>query len=355
VTVSLEAELAAQLGAFSLDVALSVGSKEILVLLGPNGSGKTTCLDLIAGLRTPDRGRIVLNGAVVYDSGQSIDLGPEERGVGFVFQDYALFPHCDVRENVGFGLRAKRVSRPERERVVSEWLSRLGLADLAGRRISELSGGQRQRVAIARALASGARILLLDEPFASLDATLRATVRSTLRAFLREIGLPAIVVTHDALDASVIGDRLAVIEAGRLVQVGTGEDLLAHPRTPFVADLVGLNCYEAELVPGSGLKEARVGPVKFQVVADALAGNVHLAFAPSDVALAGDAISASFQNALPAQIREARNLPDRVRVMLDAGIPMAADITREASLRMNLAPGMTVQALIKATSIRVYP
>ena len=354
-TPALEAKLAVTLGTFSLDLELAVESREILALLGPNGSGKTTCLDLIAGLRSPDRGRIVIDGAVVHDGALGIDHAPEERGVGFVFQDYALFPHCDVRENIAFGLRAKRASRAERERVVSEWLSRLDLDSLADRRISELSGGQRQRVAIARAVASGARILLLDEPFASLDATVRATVRSTLRAFLREIGLPAIVVTHDALDASVIGDRLAVLEAGRLVQVGTSEHLLAHPRTAFVADLVGINCYEAELAEGLGLKSARVGPVSFQVVADALAGSVHLAFAPSDVALADDSVSASFQNTLPARIRETRNLPDRVRVMLDAGIPMAADVTREASVRMNLAAGMMVRAMIKATSIRVYP
>jgi molybdate transport system ATP-binding protein len=355
VPLSLEANLAVTLGEFSLDLEIAAGASEILALLGPNGSGKTTCLDLIAGLRSPDRGRIVIDGAVVYDSGAAIDRAPEERGVGYVFQDYALFPHCDVRENVAFGLRAKRASRAQRDCVVSEWLSRLDLASLAGRRISELSGGQRQRVAIARALASGARILLLDEPFASLDATVRASVRSTLRAFLREIGLPAIVVTHEALDASVIGDRLAVIEAGRMVQVGTSEHLLAHPRSAFVADLVGINCYEAELAAGSGLKSAQVGPVSFHVVADALAGRVHLAFAPSDVALANDSVSASFQNAFPAHVRETRNLPDRVRVMLDAGVPMAADVTREASVRMNLVSGMKVLAMIKATSIRVYP
>jgi molybdate transport system ATP-binding protein len=221
--------------------------------------------------------------------------------------------------------------------------------------VTELSGGQQQRVAIARALASGARILLLDEPFASLDATTRATVRAELRLFLRKVGVPALMVTHDPLDAFVVGDRLAAIEDGRLVQVGTGQELLAHPRTPFIADLVGLNFYQADLAAGTGLKEARVGPVTFHVIADTLAGGVHLAFAPSDVALAAEASAGSFQNVFRVRVREVQSLPDRVRVVLDAGVPMAADITREASVRLNLAPGAALTAMVKATSIRVYP
>lgn len=352
---AFEAELAASLGTFSLDVAFEIHRGEVLALLGPNGSGKTTCLDLVAGLRRPDRGRVVLDGAVLHDGARGVDLDPSERRVGFVFQEYALFPHLTVRENVAYGPRARRLSRAESHRAVTEWLARLDLVGLADRIVTTLSGGQRQRVAIARALASGARILLLDEPFSALDATTRMTVRSELRALLRDLRLPALLVTHDPLDAFVVGDRLAVLENGRVVQSGTGEDLLAHPKTAFVADLVGLNFYEADLAAGGGLKEARVGPVAFHVLADGLSGRVHLAFAPSDVALADGPTGGSFQNAFPVRVREIHGLPDRVRVVLDAGLPVAADVTREAASRMNLAAGSTLHAMVKATSIRVYP
>lgn len=352
---ALRAELFATLGGFSLDLAFEVRRGEVLVLLGPNGAGKTTCLDLVAGIRSPPRGRIVLDGTVLFDASTGVDLDPEERLVGVVFQDYALFPHRTVRENVEYGPRARRVAREERERTTAAWLDTLDLASLADRRVTELSGGQRQRVAIARALASGARALLLDEPFASLDASTRAIVRSKLRSFLRAVGIPTLVVTHDPLDAFAAGDRLAIVEGGRLVQVGSGEELLSRPGTPFVADLVGLNWYEARLETGSGLKEARVGPVVFHVLADELAGDVHLSFAPSDVALMEGPTSGSFQNRFPARVRETRALPDRVRVTLDAGVPIAADITREASASLNLVPGAMLQAMVKATSIRVYP
>ncbi len=351
----LRARLTARLGSFSLDVELEVGGNETLVLLGPNGAGKSTCLDLIAGLRSPERGRIVLHETVLFDTDTGVNLPPEERRLGLVFQDYALFPHQSVRRNVEYGPRARRLARAEREQVIASCLARLDLTAIADQPVLELSGGQRQRVALARALASEARLLLLDEPFASLDATTRATVRAELRRFLRDAALPALVVTHDPLDAFVVGDRLAVIEGGRLVQVGTGEELLAHPRTPFVADLVGLNVYEAELAPGVGLKEARAGTVAFQVLADALSGAVHLAFAPSDVALASGPPVGSFQNAFAVRVQESASLPDRLRVTLDAGVPMVADITREAAVGLQLAPGASLWAMVKATSIRVYP
>jgi molybdate transport system ATP-binding protein len=352
---ALRAEIAVTLGSFSLDVVLEVNRGETLVVLGPNGSGKTTSLALIAGLRAPDQGRILLDETVLCDTETGLHLAPEERRVGLVFQDFALFPHLSVRGNVGYGPRARGLSRTERHRVIDECLERLRLVDLAERPVVELSGGQRQRVAIARALASRARLLLLDEPFASLDATIRATVRAELRGFLKELALPALVVTHDPLDAFVVGNRLAVIERGRVVQSGTGEDLLMHPRTPFVAGLVGLNVYLAKLAPGSGLREARAGALTFHVLADGLEGAVHLAFAPSDVALAKERPAGSFQNAFEVRVRETQRLPDRLRVVLDAGVPVAADITGEAGRNLPLAPGSTIWAMVKATSIRVYP
>lgn len=352
---ALEAHLAVRLGAFQLDVRIDVPEGQTVVLLGPNGSGKTTCLELLAGLMRPDHGRVAFRGRTLFDSHTGEDLLPEDRRVGLVFQDYALFPHESVRGNVGYGPRARGVPRAMADRLVSEWIERLDLDGLAERPVSRLSGGQKQRVALARALAAGAEILLLDEPFASLDASTRAAVRAELRGFLQDLGLPALVVTHDPLDAFVVGERLVVIEDGRVVQSGREEELLAHPRTPFVADLVGLNFYEADLAAGSGLKEARTGGIAFHVLADHLEGSVHLAFAPSDVALGAHPPEGSFQNAFPVRILDVLSLPDRVRLVLDAGVPMAADVTREARDRLRLEPGSSQWAMIKATSIRVYP
>ncbi|HEX7880731.1 MAG TPA: ABC transporter ATP-binding protein [Candidatus Eisenbacteria bacterium] len=237
-TNGLVADLALSMDHFSLDARLTVSRNETLALLGPNGAGKTTALDLIAGLRSPDRGRIELDGTVLCDTSSGIDLPPEARRVGLVFQDYALFPHRTVRGNVAYGPVARNLPQSRRAAVTVDCLERLGLTPLADRPVTELSGGQRQRVALARALAADARVLLLDEPFASLDATHRAQVRFELRTFLHESGLPAIVVTHDLGDAVAVADRLVILEAGRIVQSGTPAEIVEAPTTPFIADLV---------------------------------------------------------------------------------------------------------------------
>jgi molybdate transport system ATP-binding protein len=351
----LEAALELRLGAFHLDVRLAVAPGETLVLLGPNGAGKTTCLELLAGLRRLDRGRIALDGTVLADAASGFETAPEKRRVGYVLQEFALFPHLTVRDNVGYGPRARGGTREARRRAVDDALERFDLRALADRRVTDISGGQRQRVALARALASDPALLLLDEPFAALDAARRGTLRTELRASLRASGLPAVVVTHDPLDAAVIGDRLAVLDGGRVVQEGSREDLLAHPRAPFVAGLVGLNVYEADLAPGSGLKSARVGPVEFHVLADELSGRVHLAFAPSAVSLAGAPPVGSIRNAFRARVVDRYRLPDRWRVTLDIGVPVTAEVTSEAAGDVALTPGDDVWALVKATSIQVSP
>ncbi len=209
-------------------------------------------------------------------------------------------------------------------------------------------------MALARALAAGPRALLLDEPFGALDVTTRGAVRSELRAFLRECGLPTLLVTHDPVDALAFGDRIVVLEAGRVSQAGTHGQLLAEPRTPFVAELASLNLYRAEVAPGSGLKEARVGAVAFHVLADDLAGPAFLAFAPSEVALTPEREPGSPQNVLPGRVVELLPLPDRQRVVLDVGLTLVADVTREAAAALELRLGRTVWASVKATAIRVY-
>jgi molybdate transport system ATP-binding protein len=351
----LEFALAHRRGALELDVELTVAAAETVTLMGPSGAGKSTCVALVAGLLRPLRGRVRCGGETWCDTAAGRDLPPEARRAGVLFQDYALFPHLDARANVAYGLRARGAARNGAEREADRWLERVGLTGAAGRRPRELSGGEQQRVAVARALASGARVLLLDEPFGALDVSTRAVLRAELRAVLREAALPALVVTHDPVDALALGDRVAVMEAGRLTQVGTHEELWREPRSPFAADLAGRNLYAVEVPPGTGLKEVRAGALAFHVLADEVAGPAFLVFAPSDVTLAVERRPASAQNVFAATVRELRPAGGRTFVLLRAGgVAMTAEITGEAAALLALAPGREVFAAVKATAIRVY-
>jgi len=212
-------------------IALEIPRGEILALLGPSGSGKTTSLRLIAGFETPDAGRIVIGGEDVTT------LPPARRRCGMVFQHYALFPHLDVRENVAFGLGG--LDREARDRKVAESLELVDLAGFERRKPHELSGGQQQRVALARALAPEPRVLLLDEPLSNLDPALRERTRRELRALIKRVGITTVFVTHEQEEAFDVGDRVAVLNQGRLEHVGTPDDLYERPATLFVATFVG--------------------------------------------------------------------------------------------------------------------
>ncbi len=216
-------------------ITIEVARGEIVCLLGPSGDGKTTLLRLVAGLEHLQQGRISLDGRVLSEPGQEVP--PEQRHVGFVFQDYALFPHLTVQENVAFGLRGM----PKGDRVwrVAEALARVGLEAYASAWPHQLSGGQQQRVALARALAPRPAVVLLDEAFASLDARLREQVRDDTLHVLQEAGIPALIVTHDAEEAMFMADRIALMREGRVVQLGTPEQLYLQPADPFVATFLG--------------------------------------------------------------------------------------------------------------------
>ncbi|GAA0579938.1 ABC transporter ATP-binding protein [Craurococcus roseus] len=237
-------------------IDLEAGPGEILCLLGPSGDGKTTLLRLVAGLEHLQAGRIELNGTVLAEPGHEVP--PEERHIGFVFQDYALFPHLTVAENVAFGLR--RTPRGERAWQVAEALASVGLETYAKAYPHMLSGGQQQRVALARALAPRPQALLLDEAFASLDARLRDQVRDDTLHVLQTSGIPALVVTHDAEEAMFMADRIALMREGRVVQLGTPEELYLHPREPFVATFLGEVNRMPALVRG-GRAETAIGGV----------------------------------------------------------------------------------------------
>ena len=240
------------------DVSLTVGDHELLALVGPSGCGKSTLLRILAGLETADAGTVALGGVVVDDGRHP--LPPERRHVGLVFQEHALFPHLDVAGNVGFGLRDGWSSAQRRARV-AEVLDLVGLGVYGSRFPHELSGGERQRVALARALAPRPALLLLDEPFASLDPNLRQQIRTDVVHILRATGTPAVFVTHDQLEALAVGDRVAVLEAGRLAQLATPQDVFHRPVGPFVARFMG----EADLLPvqlGPSGPTTVLGPVE---------------------------------------------------------------------------------------------
>ncbi|BAS26871.1 ABC transporter ATP-binding protein [Limnochorda pilosa] len=244
------------------DLHLTAAPGELVALLGPSGCGKTTTLRMVAGFERPDAGRVLLDGRDVTE------LPPERRGVGIVFQNYALFPHMTVAQNIGYGLAVRSIGARERRRRAEELLALMGLEGLAGRRPEALSAGQQQRVALARALAPEPRLLLLDEPLSALDAPVRRHLRAEIRRVQQELGITTLYVTHDQEEALATADRIAVLQAGRPEQVGSPEEVYLRPRSPFVAAFIGNgNVWETtvEGEAGGGLVAVRVGDQRWLV------------------------------------------------------------------------------------------
>lgn len=218
-------------------IDMEIAPGEVIALLGPSGCGKTTLLRVIAGLQAPSSGEVLIGGDEITD------VTPHKRGVGMVFQNYALFPHMTVHDNIAFGLKMHKVPVEERERVITITLEMLDLSHLRDRYPAQLSGGQQQRVAVARTIATRPSVLLLDEPLSALDKKLRDSMRSELRGLLKQVGITAIIVTHDQEEALAIADRVAVMERGTIAQLGTGTELYDRPNSRFVADFVGYMNY----------------------------------------------------------------------------------------------------------------
>ena len=347
----LTADLRVRRGNLDLDLSLIVEPGEVVALLGPNGAGKSTTLRALAGLLPLDDGRVTLGDVVLEDTAADVRVVPERRQVGVVFQEYLLFPHLDARENVAFGLRAGGLDRATARRRAEAWLDRVGLSERAGARPRELSGGQAQRVALARALVTEPRLLLLDEPLSALDAATRLAVRGDLRRHLARFPGASVVVTHDAVDAMVLADRLIVIEAGRVVQTGTPREVTAAPVTDYVARLVGLNLLRGQARSGV-VDITGGGEITSAGHAD---GAVLVSFPPTAVAIHLQQPEGSPRNSWFARVSTLEPHGDVVRVSTQGLMPVVAEVTSLAVADLGLAPGVEVWLTVKATETIVYP
>jgi molybdate transport system ATP-binding protein len=339
---SLALDISVALRALRVGIALDVG-RETVALVGPSGAGKTTVLRAVAGLVRPDRGRIAFGQDVWLDTEHGVDRPPEARSVGYVFQDYALFPHLSVRKNVSFG-GAHRVD---------ELLERFGIGQLAKARPPDISGGERQRVALARALARDPAVLLLDEPLSALDAHTRNGVRAELRELLAELRLPTLLVTHDFEDAAALADRVSVVLDGKLLQTGTAAELVLDPADPFVASLTGSVLLPGLARPGpDGLTEVMLDDGTLVYSAEPGSGRVGVVLHPWEITLARSDSTDSARNHIRAPIAALVPDGDRVRVRVGA---LTAEVTSAAARDLGLEPGVTVVASFKATGARLVP
>lgn len=348
--MTLVADFSLTLGSLRLAVAFAARPGETVVLMGPNGAGKTTCLRALAGLVPLGSGTVTLGGRVLDDAAQGVHVLPEARGIGFVFQDYLLFEHLSAQENVAFGLRARGIAKGAARAKAAEWLERFGLAGLANARPRALSGGQAQRVALARALVTEPALLLLDEPMAALDAPLRIAMRRELRARLSAFEGVRVVVTHDAVEALTLADRLIVLEAGVVVQQGTVAEVCERPRSRYVAELVGLNLFRG-VAQGGRIELAQGGVL---VVASAAQGQVFATVHPRAVALFRARPDGTPRNVWECRVDGIEALGDRVRVQLSGVVPIVAEVTPAAVADLRLGEGGSVFAAVKATEIAVW-
>jgi molybdate transport system ATP-binding protein len=340
-------------GGFTLAVTLAAAPGHVLGVLGPNGAGKSTLLSAVAGLTPVSAGRISLGGQVMDDAETGTFVEAFGRPVGFVFQNYRLFPHLTVAENVAFSPRARGLGRRAARSAASDWLNRLGLAGLADRKPDQLSGGQAQRVALARALAGQPELLLLDEPLSALDAGTRLDVQAELKSHLAEFTGPCLLVTHDPLEALVLADQLIVLEAGRIVQQGTPRQIARQPATDYVAKLVGLNLYTGH---ASDSQVALTAGGSFITANHGLHGEVLVAVRPSAIVVSNQHPQpSSARNSWPAKITGLTLLADRVRLDLEGQPPALVDITPAAVAELSLTPGSPVWLTVKATELEVYP
>ncbi len=352
--MSLDARVRTHRGGFEVDLPLRAGDGEVVAVLGPNGAGKTTALHALAGLVRLDDGHVRVDGETWADGNHHAD--PSEREVGMLSADHLLFPHLTALANVAFGPRSRGVGRAAAHTRAAHELAALGIEDLADRRPAQLSHGQAQRVALARALATDPRLLLLDEPLSALDPATRPHVRATLAGRLRAYQGVTVIVTHDPLDALTLADHLVFVEGGSVVQEGAPTDVVARPRNPYVAHVVGLNLHHGTAAEDTTVDTTDLGPV-------VTGGHDHrgpswVAFSPTAVALYPDPPHGSVRNVWPATVVSVEMVGQSARVRLSTGgrgAVLLAEVTAGSVATLRLHPGTRVWAGVKATEVSAYP
>lgn len=343
--VDIDVTLRSGRRSFRLNVAFSTADDRV-VIFGPSGAGKSVTIQAIAGLIRPTRGRVQLGERVLFDSASRIDLPSRERRVGYLFQDYALFPHLTVEENVAFPLQRLLQWRlgDEDHRAVRDMLELFELVPLAHSLPRDLSGGQRQRVALARALAPRPRVLLLDEPLTALDARLRDTLRVEINRLLRGLGITTVYVTHDQAEAMALGDRIVVMDHGRVAQIGTPRQIYEEPRTRYVAEFIGT----MNVVSGEVRADALHFPGGLLPLRNAaLGGGSEAMFRPEDLALAASDGSAQFSGEVLASLFQGDHT--RLEVDIGAGRPIVARIAD----RRDFAIGERVSFRLSTPAVRI--
>jgi molybdate transport system ATP-binding protein len=337
-----------------------VATFSLTVLFGPSGAGKSTTLRCLAGLEKPDRGIIRFGDEIWFDAERNIFLPPQQRRIGYLFQDYALFPHLTVKRNIAYGLGKLRTA--ERRQRIEEITALLELAGLEHRYPGQLSGGQQQRVALARTLVCRPRLLLLDEPLSALDAPTREQLRRQLRHWLVELRISTLLVTHDRIEALALGDHLVLFDAGRVCQSGPVQHVFSAPADLAVARIVGVDTIEQGRIVkvSDGLATIAVGPKQVVALAPpggngAVGSEVYVCIHAEDVTLekGADLPQTSARNHLVGRIRSLDREGPIVRVNLDCGFPLKALITNQACQNMDLREQSEVFALIKATAIHL--
>ena len=348
-------QVSATLAARNLDLTLDVPEGETLALLGPNGSGKSSVLGILSGLVMVDAGRAELKGRTLFSVGVDAERGlwlpPHKRRIALLAQEPLLFPHLSVADNVAFGPASQGHSKAEARGIARHWLDEVDAAELAERKPRQLSGGQAQRVALARALATTPDLLLLDEPLAALDVDIAASMRQTLRRVLAE--QTSIIVTHEILDTVLLADRIAVLDAGRVVETGLTATVMGHPRSPFAAGICGLNILTGSSTDPYALATADGRIIHGEPDVPLLIGERAIAaFRPSAVSVHRGPPTGSARNVFSGAVTALEPLAHLIRVRIG---DLSADITPASVAELDLSLGVVVHFAVKAAEVALYP
>lgn len=345
----LRADLETSRNGFQVRAGLSIPPGRTTALLGPNGAGKSTVVSALAGLLALESGTVALNGVTLDDPGTGVFVPPEARHVGVVFQDYLLFPHLTVLENVAFGMRSMGVRRDVARLRAREWLDHLGVGDLGRSRPADLSGGQAQTVALARALATEPELLLLDEPLSAIDVGRRSGLRRALASHLERFGGPVLVITHDPTDAFLLADEIYIMERGLITQHGTADEIRLRPRTQYAASVAGVNLLRGHARDGV----IETGGHVLNIADHRVSGPVVVVIRPMAIAIHMSQPQGSPRNTWRTTVEVVEHLGDVVRILTGEPLPLAVEVTEEAVDALGIENGSLIWLSVKATEIGV--